>query len=157
MKIVLLVLGKSTKKYVINGCAEFEKRIHKYVTYEMKTIPDIKNAGKLRPPQLKEFEAELILRQIQTGDKMILLDEKGKEMTSMAFADFLQKQMLVSIKRLVFVVGGAYGFAPSVYQKADMLLSLSQMTFSHQLIRLLFAEQLYRGLNILHGDPYHNE
>lgn len=157
MKITLLVVGKTDAEYVRKGVEEYEKRVKHYVPYEMKVIPDVrrtKNAGEARQ---KELEGEAILAQVETSDFVTLLDERGEELTSKEFAKFLSQKMVGGVKRLVFVIGGPYGFGEAVYERADMKVSLSRMTFSHQLVRVLFAEQLYRGMTILKGEPYHHE
>jgi 23S rRNA (pseudouridine1915-N3)-methyltransferase len=133
------------------------KRIPHYVSFEMKVIPDIKNAKNMSEEQQKDKEGELILQQILPSDELILLDENGLEASSVDFARFLEKKMLSGIKRLVFVIGGPYGFSGSVYSRAIGKISLSKMTFSHQMVRLIFAEQLYRAFTILKGEPYHHQ
>ncbi|MDO8927555.1 MAG: 23S rRNA (pseudouridine(1915)-N(3))-methyltransferase RlmH, partial [Bacteroidota bacterium] len=135
----------------------FLKRMPHYVSFEMKVIPDIKNAKNLSEEQQKDKEGELILQQILSSDELILLDENGLEASSVDFARFLEKKMLSGIKRLVFVIGGTYGFSGNVYSRAIGKISLSKMTFSHQMVRLIFAEQLYRAFTILKGEPYHHQ
>lgn len=157
MKTCLLVIGKTDAAYVREGIAEYEKRLTRYMPYEMKVLPDVKNARNMTESLQKEKEAELINGQLQVGDWVVLLDEKGRQYTSVEFAEFLAQKMLSGIKRLVFVVGGPYGFADSVYQRANEKISLSKMTFSHQMVRMIFAEQIYRAMTILKGEPYHHD
>ena len=157
MKICLLVIGKTDESYLQKGLEIFLKRIPHYILFEMKVIPDIKNAKNLSRDQQKEKEGELILQQLLSSDELILLDENGMEASSVDFARFLEKKMLSGIKRLVFVIGGPYGFSENVYSKASGKMSLSKMTFSHQMVRLIFAEQLYRAFTILKGEPYHHQ
>lgn len=157
MKICLLVIGKTDESYLQKGLEIFLKRIPHYILFEMKVIPDIKNAKNLSRDQQKDKEGELILQQLLPSDELILLDENGMEVSSVDFARFLEKKMLSGIKRLVFVIGGPYGFSENVYSKANGKMSLSKMTFSHQMVRLIFAEQLYRAFTILKGEPYHHQ
>jgi len=146
MKTTLLVIGKTDKDFVIKGIEEYQKRLVHYMPYEMKIIPDIKNTK----------EGDLILAQVKSGDVMILLDEGGKEFSSTAFSQFIEQKMLSGIKNLIFVIGGPYGFSPDVYKQAKGKVSLSKMTFSHQMIRMIFTEQLYRAMTILRNEPYHH-
>lgn len=157
MKICLLVIGKTDATYIREGIGEYEKRLKRYLPFEMKVLPDIKNAKSLTESLQKEKEGELILEQLQPTDWVVVLDEKGKHHTSMEFSSYLSQKMLGGIKRLVFVVGGPYGFADSVYQRANEKIALSKMTFSHQMVRLIFVEQIYRAMTILKGEPYHHE
>ncbi len=157
MKTCLLVIGKTDAAFVKEGIVEYEKRLTRYLPYEMKILPDVKNARNMTEMLQKEKEGELILEQLQTGDWVVLLDEKGKQYTSVGFADYLAQKMLAGIKRLVFVIGGPYGFAESVYRRANEKISLSQMTFSHQMVRMIFTEQIYRAMTIMKGEPYHHE
>jgi 23S rRNA (pseudouridine1915-N3)-methyltransferase len=157
MKAVLLVIGKTDEKYIDQGIAKYQKRLEHYMSTKLEIIPDIKNTKNLSNEQQKEKEGELILQKLQPGDKVVLLDDKGKEFTSLQYAEWLNKKMLSGGKRLVFIIGGPYGFSKSVYQKADEMLSLSKMTFSHQIIRLVFMEQFYRAHTILKNEPYHHE
>ncbi|MFA8436250.1 MAG: 23S rRNA (pseudouridine(1915)-N(3))-methyltransferase RlmH [Marinifilaceae bacterium] len=156
MKITLLVIGKTDKDFVKLGIAEYEKRLKRYISYEMRVIPDVKKGKNLTEDLQKEKEGDLILAQIKAGDVMVLLDEGGKEFTSVEFARHLEQKMLSGIKNLVFVVGGPYGFSKEVYQRAHGKISLSRMTFSHQMIRMIFVEQVYRAMTILKGEPYHH-
>jgi 23S rRNA (pseudouridine1915-N3)-methyltransferase len=157
MKICLLVIGKTDEEYLRNGLDLFLKRLPHYILFEMKIIPDIRNAKNLSQDQQKEKEGELILQQLQPSEELFLLDEHGMEASSVDFARFLEKKMLSGIKRLVFVIGGPYGFSSSVYGRANGKISLSKMTFSHQMVRLIFMEQLYRAFTILKGEPYHHQ
>jgi len=157
MKIGLIVIGKTDEIYLQKGLEIFMKRIPHYILFEMKIIPDIKNSKNLSEEQQKEKEGELILQQLLPSDELFLLDDQGMEVNSVEFARFLEKKMLSGIKRLVFVIGGPYGFSENVYLKANGKISLSKMTFSHQMVRLIFAEQLYRAFTILKGEPYHHQ
>lgn len=157
MRICLLVIGKTDEAYLQKGLELFLKRIPHYISFEMKVIPDIKNSKNLSEDQQKEKEGELILQQVTTSDELFLLDELGMEASSVEFARFLEKKMISGIKRLVFVIGGPYGFSGSVYSRANGKVSLSKMTFSHQMVRLIFLEQLYRAMTILKGEPYHHQ
>jgi len=157
MKICLLVIGKTDESYLQKGIEIFLKRIPHYIPFEMKIIPDLKNSKNMSEDQQKEREGELILQQVTTADELILLDENGNEFSSVEFARFLEKKMVSGIKRLFFVIGGPYGFSQAVYSRANGKTSLSKMTFSHQMVRLIFAEQLYRAMTILKGEPYHHQ
>lgn len=157
MKIVLIVIGKTDAGYFVEAIREYANRLVHYLPFEMQVIPDIKNVKNLSEAQQKEKEGELILKTLQAADHLVLLDEKGKEFTSMQFAAYLEKKMHTVPKRLVFVIGGPYGFSEAVYRAAAEKISLSKMTFSHQMIRLIFTEQLYRALTILNNEPYHHE
>ena len=157
MKIVLLAIGKTKEQYLIEGISQYQKRLNHYTQFELLEIPNIKNANNLSDSELLRKEGELILQQLQLSDHLVLLDDKGKDFTSSKFAEKLQGWMLSSKKRLVFVVGGAYGFSEQVYQRGNEKLSLSKMTFSHQMVRLFFVEQMYRGYTILNNEPYHHE
>ncbi len=157
MKVVLVVIGKTDESYLKSGIEIFEKRLNHYLPYEMKVIPDLKKTKNLSTNQQKSMEGELIVQTFQPGDHIVLLDEKGKEFTSVEFAEMLEKRMVAGLKRLVFVIGGPYGFSDEVYAKANSKISLSKMTFSHQMIRLIFIEQLYRANTILKNEPYHHE
>lgn len=157
MKIKLLQIGKTQPEYLVEGVALFENRIRNYIGFSSEIIPALKLPGSAGPELIKQKEGELILSKLKSDDRMILLDEKGKMFGSVEFADFLQKQMNQGIRQIVFVIGGAYGFSAEVYEKAAFKISLSPMTFSHQMIRLLFLEQLYRAMTIQNNHPYHNE
>ena len=151
------MVGKTNAKYLVEGEKEFVKRLLHYINFEEIIIPDVKQSGKLSENELKKKEGHLILGKLENSDHVILLDDKGKSYSSIEFANFLQQKMNSSLKSLVFVVGGAYGFSDEVYQIAYSKVSLSKMTFSHQMVRLIFKEQLYRGLSILRGEKYHHE
>ena len=157
MKITLIVIGKTTDSHVIKLIDEYVGRIDHYVPFSIETIPELRATKSLTPDQQKAQEAELIRRQLKPSDHVILLDEHGEERRSVEFAQWLQKRMSAGARRLVFIVGGPYGFDPSIHSLAAEEISLSKMTFSHQLIRLLFVEQLYRSQTILRGEPYHHE
>ena len=157
MKITLLVVGKTEDKYLIEGIEKYLSRLKHYIGFNLMVIPDIKNTKNLSEAQQKAKEAELILKQISNLDTVILMDEKGKKYTSVAFSNYLNKQMIGSVQHLVFIIGGPYGFDESIYKRANGNMSLSDMTFSHQMVRLFFVEQLYRAFSILKGEPYHHE
>ena len=157
MKILLLMIGKTDEAYLEQGIEKYTARLKHYANFELKAIPDIKNRKTLTEEQQKKAEAELITSNFQTGDTVILLDEKGKSLNSTQFASSLNKIMLSGCKRIVFVVGGPYGFDNDVYNRANDKISLSPMTFSHQMVRLVFVEQLYRAFTIMKGEPYHHE
>ena len=156
MKIVFLVIGKTDESYLDTGILKYIKRLEHYVPFEMKIIPDIKNRKTLTEEQQKKAEGELILSNINVGDDLVLLDENGKTFSSVSFSQWIEKQMNIGSKRMIFVVGGPYGFSKEVYAKAKFKISLSEMTFSHQMIRLIFVEQLYRAFTIIKGEPYHH-
>lgn len=157
MKIKLLTIGKTDSKHLIELITIYTKRLQHYTKFALESIPDIKNAKHLSEAQQKEKEGNLILNKLQNTDQLILLDDKGTSYTSVQFATYLQKKMNSGIKQLVFVIGGPYGFSEAVYKKAHGKVSLSKMTFSHQMIRLFMVEQLYRGFTILKNEPYHHE
>ena len=156
MKILLLVIGKTDDEYLITGIKKYVGRLGHYVSFEMKEIPDIRNRKTLSEEQQKKSESFLLLSQFQAGDYIILLDENGKQFTSVEFSENIEKLMASGNKRIVFVIGGPYGFSQDVYAKANAKMSLSPMTFSHQMVRLIFVEQLYRAFTILKGEPYHH-
>lgn len=156
MKIKLIVVSKTDVPYIQAGIDEYAGRLRHYCDFELAVIPALKNAGTLRPEELKEREGQLILKQLEKVDMAVLLDEHGKEYTSVGFAEYLQKQMNSGVRTLAFVIGGAYGFSPDVYAAAQHKISLSQMTFNHQMVRLFFVEQLYRAHTILRHEKYHN-
>ena len=153
----LILIGKTKSKFLLDGENEYQKRLKHYCKFSELIITDVKNAGKLSKKELKEKEGNLILESIKNSDYVILLDDKGLALTSVDFAEFLNKKMVSSTNELVFVVGGAFGFCESVYKRAYTKLSLSKMTFSHQMVRLIFKEQLYRAFTILKGEKYHHE
>ncbi len=157
MNIRLLTIGKTDNKALQTLIDDYTKRLSFYVKFDLEIIPDIKNVKNLSEAQQKEKEGELILSKITPTDQLILLDENGKTFSSVGFSDFLQKKMNAGIKTLVFVIGGPYGFSETVYQKAQGKVSLSEMTFSHQMVRLFVIEQIYRGFTILRNEPYHHQ
>jgi 23S rRNA (pseudouridine1915-N3)-methyltransferase len=157
MKLVLLVTGKTDQAWIREGVAEYEKRISKYARFELVTLPDVKNPGNRSAAAVKEKEAEKMLSAFKSEDHVVLLDEHGRRYSTMALAAYMRGAMMLPKKRMVFVVGGPWGFHQSVRDRADHILSLSDLTFSHQVVRLLFAEQLYRVLSVIAGDPYHHE
>lgn len=157
MKITLLVVGRTVEKHYITGINDYLERIKHFISFDMEVIPELKNTKSLTMEQQKEKEGELILKSLQPGDVAVLLDEGGKEFRSVEFAEWIEKKMHTVNKRLVFIIGGPYGFAPKVYQTAQEKISLSKMTFSHQMVRLIFVEQLYRAMTILNNGPYHHE
>jgi len=157
MRITLLLVGKTTNKHLEALVADYQQRISHYLPFEVKIIPELKSTKSLTVEQQKEKEGELILQQVKQGDRLILLDERGKQYRSVDFAGFLTKQSAMSAKRIVFLIGGPYGFSKAVYEQSHSMISLSQMTFSHQMVRLIFIEQLYRALTIQSGEPYHHE
>ena len=157
MKIQIIVVGKTNQDFVQKGLDEFCNRLKHYIQFEINVIPEIKNTKNLSQEQQKEKEGELILKNLQAGDFLVLLDERGREFSSLQFADYLEKKMHTVNKRLVFLIGGPYGFSPKIYDMANEKISLSKMTFSHQMIRLIFVEQLYRAMTILNNEPYHHE
>lgn len=157
MKISLIFIGKTIKKYIIEGVLEYEKRIKRYISFEIKIINDLKNTKNLPVNVFKTKEGENLLSKIKDDDFLILLDEKGKEFSSLEFAEFVENKTYTGVRHVVFVVGGAYGFSETVQKRANFKMSLSKMTFSHQPVRILFVEQLYRAFTIIKGEPYHNE
>ena len=156
MKIKLLVIGKTDHKNLHPLIEEYQNRLKHYVKFELEVIPDIKNVKNLSELQQKQKEGTLILSRLRTTDQLVLLDDKGKHFTSVEFSEYLQKKMNAGMKQLVLVVGGPYGFSDAVYEKSNDKISLSKMTFSHQMIRLFVIEQLYRGFTILKNEPYHH-
>ena len=157
MKITLLVVGKTTDPHFMAGINEYARRIRHYLPFDMEVIPELRNTKSLSEEQQKEKEADLLLKAFLPGDHIVLLDEHGREFRSLEFASWMEKKMAAGLKRLVFVVGGPYGFSPRVHAAASEKISLSRMTFSHQMIRLIFAEQIYRAMTILNHEPYHHE
>jgi len=157
MKIALLQIGKTNEKYINDGVEEYSGRIRKYSGFEIITIPDLKNTRSMPVAEQKSKEGEKICKLLSSDDYIVLLDERGKEFNTAEFSEKLGKIFMLPRKRVVFVIGGPYGFSREVYNRADLQLSLSRMTFSHQLVRLLFAEQLYRIFTVIKGDPYHHE
>ena len=157
MKTVLLVVGRTVEPHYISAINDYVERTKHYISFELEVIPELKNTKTLSEEQQKEKEGELILKSLQNGDVVVLLDEFGKEFRSVEFARWMERKLANVNKRLVFIIGGPYGFAQKVYDAAQEKISLSKMTFSHQMIRLIFVEQLYRAMSILHGGPYHHE
>lgn len=157
MNVKLIVVGKTDEKYLQQGIDVYVSRLKHYVNFEMVVIPALKDQKGASPDEVKEREAALLLRQLEKCDRVVLLDEHGEQHTSVVFAQYIQKQMNAGVRNLAFVVGGAFGFAPSVYAAASGKVSLSKMTFNHQMVRLFFVEQLYRAFTILRHEPYHNE
>ena len=157
MKLTLLVVGKTDKTYLKEAIEVYAKRLKHYVSFEIEVIPDLKNTKNLTTEQQKEKEGELILSKNYSGKEIHLLDEKGKMYTSKEFSQFIEKKMLSGLKELVFVIGGPYGFSNEVYKGANSKISLSRLTFSHQMARLLCIEQFYRAFTILKGEPYHHD
>ncbi len=157
MKITLAVVGKISGGYLTQGIDDYTKRLSHYVPFNIQYISDAKNTKKLSENQQKQQEGQNILATLDKSDYVVLLDEHGKEFTSVAFSQYIEKKMITVGKRLVFVVGGPYGFSDEVYARANEKISLSKMTFSHEMIRLIFTEQLYRAMTILNGEPYHHE
>lgn len=156
MKTVLLLVGKTQDKHFLAGIHDYQERIGHYMPFEIKIIPEIKNTKNLTATQQKVREGELILKELQSSDTVVLMDERGKELRSTEFARWLQGKQNIS-RRLVFVIGGPYGFSTDVYARAGEQLCLSKMTFSHQMVRLIMVEQLYRACTIIKGEPYHHE
>ena len=156
MKVEFWVTGKTNEAYLEEGIGIYLKRVMRYLPFGMEILPDIKQAKSLSPAQLKEKESQQVLSRLKPEDCLILLDEKGKQFGSEQFAGWLDGQLQGTARRLIFVVGGAYGFSPALYDRANSMLSLSGMTFSHQMVRLFFLEQLYRAMTILKNEPYHN-
>lgn len=157
MKTTFLVIGKTTDRNLIALIDDYARRIGHYQPFEVEVIPELKNTKALSPEQQKQREAELLKRSLRPGDHIVLLDEGGREFRSIEFADYLRQRQAMGARRMVFIVGGPYGFAPEVYALAAEKISLSRMTFSHQMVRLFFVEQFYRAMTILKGEPYHHE
>ncbi len=157
MNIRLLVISKTDIPYIQTGIEDYLKRLKHYINFELEIIPALKDLKKATPEEIKEREADLILKHIEKADKVILLDEHGTQHTSVGFSEYIQKQMNSGIRNLTFVIGGAFGFSPRIHHAANDKISLSDMTFNHQMVRLIFVEQLYRAFTILRHEPYHNE
>lgn len=156
MKTILILVGKTVNKHFIASIEDYSERISHYMPFEIVTIPELRNTKNLSEEQQKISEGDLILRQIQPSDTVVLLDEHGKEFRSIEYARWLQQKQQTA-RRLVFVIGGPYGFSDAVYSRSNEKISLSKMTFSHQMVRLIFTEQLYRACTIIKGEPYHHE
>lgn len=157
MKITLLTVGKTDRDWVKQGLELYISRLKHYIPFSLVEIPELKNVSALSTEQIKVKEGELILKNIRPGDDLILMDERGKMYTSTEFAKVLQDKISYIGKDIIFVIGGAYGFSQAVYDRANSKISLSKMTFSHQMVRTIFAEQLYRAFTIMRGEPYHHE
>jgi 23S rRNA (pseudouridine1915-N3)-methyltransferase len=156
MKTILLQVGKTANKHIQALLDDYQERISHYLPFELITIPELRNTKNLTPQQQKQAEGEFIMRQLQPADHVVLLDEHGLQLRSLQLAQWLERKQS-TLRRLVFVIGGPYGFSPDVYQRAQEQLSLSSLTFSHQMVRLVFTEQLYRACTIIKGEPYHHE
>lgn len=157
MNLILVTVGKTDVQWVKEGLDLYTSRLKHYVPFTVTEIPELKKVSALTKQQIKEKEGELILKQVAQGDVLLLLDEHGREFRSLEFAEFMEKQLAAGGRNLIFVIGGAYGFSDAVYARAQGKISLSKMTFSHQMVRTIFAEQLYRAFTILKGEPYHHE
>lgn len=157
MQIKLLAVGKTDHAALQSLIEEYVKRLGFYIKFELEIIQDLKNTKSLSEASQKDKEGELILKKVQASDALILLDENGKQYSSVDFSDYIQKRMNSGLKQLIFVIGGPYGFSDAVYQRANGMISLSKMTFSHQMVRLFFVEQLYRAFTIIRNEPYHHQ
>ena len=157
MKITLLTVGKTDRDWVKQGLDIYVSRLKHYIPFSIVEIPELKNVSALSTEQIKTKEGELILKNVKPNDDVILLDERGKQYTSVELAKIIQDKISYAGKDIVFIIGGAYGFSDAVYQRANSKLSLSKMTFSHQMVRAIFAEQIYRAFTIMRGEPYHHE
>ena len=157
MEICVLSIGKISSQWIQQGLEVFENRIGKYNKYTTIVLPDIKNAKSLTKDIIKEEEGKQILTQLSPSDFVVIMDEKGKEFTSREFSEWIQKQMSSGKKRLLFIIGGPYGFSKSIYERADFKIALSKMTFTHEMAKLLLSEQIYRSMTILKGEPYHHD
>ena len=157
MRATLILVGKTVNKHFVELIDDYAGRVKHYIGFDITVIPELKNTKNLSTEQQKQQEGELILKQLQGGDHVVLLDEHGKEMRSVEFSSYMEQKMQTVSKRLVFVIGGPYGFSQDVYARANEKMSLSKMTFSHQMVRLIFVEQLYRAMTIMRGEPYHHE
>lgn len=156
MKIKLLTIGKTNKSYFLEGEQEYQKRLSKYIQFEKTELPDVKNAKALSENQIKTEEGKIILSKLDKSTLLVLLDENGKEFTSAGFASWMREEMNRGHKSITFVIGGAYGFSQEIYDQAKLKISLSQMTFNHQMVRMFFIEQVYRAFTILNNEPYHH-
>ena len=157
MRITLLTVGKTDIKWVSEGLEVYSSRLRHYIPFEIKEIPELKNVSSLSRDQIRTAEGKLILKNLRDSDEVVLLDEHGREFRSVEFASMLEKRLSASSRDLVFVIGGAYGFGTEVYERASSKISLSKMTFSHQMVRTIFVEQLYRAFTIIRGESYHHE
>ncbi|MCB0633770.1 MAG: 23S rRNA (pseudouridine(1915)-N(3))-methyltransferase RlmH [Saprospiraceae bacterium] len=156
MKVIFRVIGKTDEKYLNTGIEIYAKRLQHYLPFSMEILPDVRQAKHLNSDQLRQKEGDALLAQLRNDDLLILLDENGKSFNSIDFATYLDRQLQMPYRRLIFQVGGAFGFSDAVFQRANAKLALSKMTFSHQMVRLFFLEQLYRAMTILRNEPYHN-
>ena len=157
MKITLLAIGKTNARFLQEGIDQYTKRLSHYIPFELKILPDVKTTKALTNEKQKEMEGQMFMSVIGQGDWVTLLDEKGKEFTSREFASYIDKKTITIPKNLIFIIGGPYGFSQEMYNRATEKLSLSKMTFSHEMIRLFFVEQIYRAMTILKGEPYHHD
>lgn len=157
MKIRLLLIGKTDEKWLAEACEHYIQRITHYIPFNVEVIPDVRNAGKLKPDELKRHEAEKILKRIDHDDFLVLLDEHGEHLSSKQFSNWIDKQSISGVRNLTFLVAGAFGADKSVKERARLMISLSKMTFPHQLVRVIFLEQLYRAMTISRNEKYHNE
>jgi 23S rRNA (pseudouridine1915-N3)-methyltransferase len=157
MKIKLICVGKNTTSFINEGIVEYANRITKYISFDIIYIKSLKYSKSSEIPTLKKQESELVFKNIEKNDFVILLDEKGKQYSSVGFSEFIEKKISSAVKNVAFVIGGAYGFSEELYKRSNESLSLSKMTFPHQLVRMIFLEQLYRAFSILNKEPYHNE
>jgi 23S rRNA (pseudouridine1915-N3)-methyltransferase len=157
MKIALVQTGKTTDKNVAGIADVYLLRIRKYISFEIITLPDLKNSGNLTVQEQKIREGKKLMQSVLNDDYVVLLDERGKEFRTVEFSGWMEKTFMISSKRIVFVIGGPWGFSDEIYDRADFMISLSRMTYPHQLVRLLFLEQLYRVFTVIRGEPYHHE
>ena len=156
MKVQFWVIGKTTDLYLLTGIDDYNKRLTRYCNYEYLELPPARIGKNATPKETQNKEGTAVLEKLEKSDFLIVLDEKGKEFTSTQFGDYLAKHQMIGTKRIIFLIGGAYGFSPSIYDRANAKIALSKMTFTHQMVRLLFTEQLYRGFTILKGEKYHH-
>lgn len=157
MRIELILVGKTVNRHFVELMDDYAGRVKHYVGFDITVIPELKNTKNLSCEQQKQMEGELIMRQLKAGDHVVLLDEHGREQRSVDFSKWVEQKMQTVSKRMVFIIGGPYGFSADVYAKSNEKISLSKMTFSHQMVRLIFLEQLYRAMTIMRGEPYHHE
>lgn len=157
MEILLLGIGRTAMGFIEEGIREYEGRLNRYIRFRHEWLRDVKGGGQLPEAKQKELEGDMLLAKILPSDSVVLLDEKGREFTSREFAEWSSRQMASGLKRLVFIIGGPYGFSEAVYKRANAKISLSRMTFNHEMVRLFFIEQLYRAQTILRGEPYHHD
>ncbi|SKB60662.1 23S rRNA (pseudouridine1915-N3)-methyltransferase [Sphingobacterium nematocida] len=157
MKISLLCIGKTDDKFIQEGIDKYLKRLKHYVSFTIGILPDVKNVKSMSEAQQMDKEGELFFKNLNNTDYVVLLDEKGKEFRSIEFSEYLEQKMVGSVQHVVFLIGGPYGFAPKVKERSNASMSLSKLTFSHQMVRLFFVEQVYRAFSIMKGEPYHHE